>query len=258
LNAVEASRHAAGRHAELPEPDTWGGTITTATKLAAYTKLVGQMRASNPNMKIVVAQIIPMDPPGCTTCAPDVVALNNAIPGWAAGLTTVQSPIVVADLWTGFDTVADTNGDGVHPNDSGFRKMADRWYPALTPLLGGAVVTPITTPPTSSGPSTPPAGGACTASYRMVNQWTDGFQAEVSVRNDTTTPSRAWTATFTFGNGQRVSQSWSATVSQTGSAVTARNADWNGALAAGGSATFGFIASLAGSNSAPAVSCTVG
>jgi lysophospholipase L1-like esterase len=58
-----------------------------------------------------------------------VVAFDNRIPGWAAGLTTAQSPIVVVDQWTGFDAVADT-GDGVHPNDAGFRKMADRWYPA--------------------------------------------------------------------------------------------------------------------------------
>ena len=46
--------------------DMWGHFITTATKLAAFTKLVGQMRAGNPNMKIIVAQIIPMS----TACTP--------------------------------------------------------------------------------------------------------------------------------------------------------------------------------------------
>jgi cellulase/cellobiase CelA1 len=192
-----------------------------------------------------------------------VVALNNAIPGWAAGLTTAQSPIVVADLWTGFDTVADTLGDGVHPNDAGFRKMADRWYPALTPLLGGAVVPPTSTAPTTStspsgSPSTPPPSGACTASYRVVSQWSDGFQGEVSVRNGTPAATSAWTATFSFGSGQQISQSWSATVTQAGPAVTARNVSWNGGLAAGASATFGFLASLTGTNATPAVSCTVG
>jgi acyl-CoA thioesterase-1 len=39
------------------------------------------------------------------------------------------------DQWTGFNTTTDT-GDGVHPNDSGIRKIADRWYPALTAALG--------------------------------------------------------------------------------------------------------------------------
>lgn len=95
-----------------------------------------------------------------------MVALNNRIPGWAASKTTTRSSIVVVDQWTGFDPATDTN-DGVHPVDSGFRKMADRWYPALTAVLGG------TTPPTTT---TPPASGACTATFRVVNQWNGGFQ----------------------------------------------------------------------------------
>jgi lysophospholipase L1-like esterase len=83
--------------------DMWGGFIPLQNKITALTKLIGQMRANNPNMKIVVAKIIPMSPPDCPTCAPDVVASNNALPAWAAGLTTAQSPILLADVWTGFD-----------------------------------------------------------------------------------------------------------------------------------------------------------
>ena len=123
------------------------------TILAAFTKLVGQMRANNPSMKIIVAQIIPRH--GCATCPADTIALNNRIPGWAAGLTTAQSPIVVVDQWTGFDAAADT-GDGVHPNDSGFRKMANRFHPALARVLGGAS-PPTSRPPTAATrPPRPP------------------------------------------------------------------------------------------------------
>lgn len=238
--------------------DIWGNP-QTATVLAAYSKLVDQMRASNPTMKIIVAQIIPMAPSNCTYCTQGVVALNNAIPGWAAGKSTTQSPITVVDQWTGFDPVADTIGDGVHPDDSGFQKMADRWYPALTQVLGGTPSSPpVTTPPVSTPPATtPPPSGSCTASYTVVGQWSGGFQAEVSVRNSGAAPTSAWTATFAFGNGQQVTQSWSATVTQAGAAVTARNLSWNGNLAAGGSATFGFISSWTGTNAAPAVSCTL-
>jgi cellulase/cellobiase CelA1 len=223
--------------------DLWGGTISTETILAAYSKLVDQMRASNPAMKILVAQIIPMQPANCTGCAQRVVALNNAIPGWAAGKTTAQSPIVVVDQWTGFNTATDTN-DGVHPIDSGFQKMASRWYPAVTAALGGI------TPPD-------PPSGTCTATYRVVSQWHNGFQGEVSVRNGTESPKSAWTATFSFGNGQQISQSWNATVTQGGATVTARNLSWNGALAPGGSAAFGFLAGSTGTNTPPEVSCTV-
>jgi len=49
--------------------DMWGGFIPLATKLAAFTKLVGQMRANNPSVKIVVAQIIPMSTSFATGCA---------------------------------------------------------------------------------------------------------------------------------------------------------------------------------------------
>jgi lysophospholipase L1-like esterase len=231
--------------------DMWGGYIPLQNKLNAYTKLVTQMRANNPAMKIIVAQIIPMSAAACATCPADVVALNQAIPGWAAGLTTTQSPIAVADLWTGFDAVAD-NLDGVHPNDRGFQKMADAWYPVLTRTLGG--VTPTTSPTTSPTP-TPPGG--CTATYQVVSQWTGGFQGEVTVRNGGAAPTTAWTASLRFTDGQQVSQAWNATVAQTGTTATARNVGWNGSLAAGATATFGFLASWNGTNTAPTVTCTL-
>lgn len=113
--------------------DVWSNRSTSAI-LAAYTTLVGQMRADNPQVTVLVAQIIPMAPAGCAACAQRVVDLNAAIPGWAAGISTAQSPVTVVDQWTGFSTSADT-GDGVHPDDSGIRKIADRWYPPLTAVL---------------------------------------------------------------------------------------------------------------------------
>jgi hypothetical protein len=66
--------------------------------------LVGQMRANNPAMKIVLAQ--------------------------ASAMSTARSPITVVDQWTVFGTADDTY-DGVHPNASGDQKISDRWYPAV-------------------------------------------------------------------------------------------------------------------------------
>src|SRR4051812_36283359 len=114
--------------------DVWNNR-SVPTILAAFTKLVGQMRASNPAMKVLVAQIIPMQPSNCAECAQRVVNLNAAIPAWAAATSTAASPVRVVDQWTGFSASADT-GDGVHPDDSGNVKIADRWYPALTAALG--------------------------------------------------------------------------------------------------------------------------
>jgi len=147
--------------------DSFSATNTVSIILAAYTKMVGQMRANNPNMKILVAQIIPLySPTGqCPDCWQRVVDLNAAIPAWAAGLTTAQSPIIVVDVWTGFDTTTDT-GDGIHPNDLGIQKMSDSWYPAVASVLSGIIPTagPTSTPtrtPTSGPTPTPGGAGTC-------------------------------------------------------------------------------------------------
>ncbi|MFI6348757.1 SGNH/GDSL hydrolase family protein [Streptomyces sp. NPDC050560] len=113
--------------------DVWSA-VDPGRILDAYSTLVAQMRADNPAMKIVVAQILPMAPSGCAECGARVEALNALIPEWARQTSTAGSPVVVVDQWTGFDTAADTY-DGVHPNASGDAKMADRWYPALTGFL---------------------------------------------------------------------------------------------------------------------------
>jgi len=142
--------------------DVWNN-VPTASILTAFGTLVDQMRASNPSIKILLAQIIPMTPSGCTWCPAGVSSLNSAIPGWAAGRSTAQSPITVVDQFTGFDSVADTNGDGVHPDDSGFQKISDRWYPALTPLLGGT-----TPPPADTTAPTVPSGLRATVSCPLT------------------------------------------------------------------------------------------
>ncbi|GGL21355.1 hypothetical protein Sme01_02440 [Sphaerisporangium melleum] len=244
--------------------DVWSNR-STGTILAAYGKLVDQMRASNPNMKILVAQIIPMNPGSCPECAQRVVALNAAIPAWAQSKSTAASPIVVVDQWTGFSTATDT-GDGVHPNAGGDQKMAAKWYPALAALLSGTtpMPTPPTTPsatptvtPTPTPPTTPsPQPGGCTATYRITNSWPGGFGAEVTVRNTGAAALSGWTVRWTFAGGQTISQLWNGGLSQTGGAVTVRNMSYNGDLGAGASTAFGFNGTWTGSNPAPTPTCT--
>jgi mannan endo-1,4-beta-mannosidase len=101
-------------------------------------------------------------------------------------------------------------------------------------------------------PTTPPGGTpGCTLAYSTVGQWPGGFQGEVRVTAGSSAIN-GWTATWTFANGQAVSQAWGATITSSGSTVTARNVAYNGRLAAGASTTFGFIGSWNGANNAPA------
>ncbi|MGC4756044.1 CotH kinase family protein [Micromonospora trifolii] len=117
---------------------------------------------------------------------------------------------------------------------------------------GGSVTTP---PPTTPPPTTPPPAVGCTATYAVTSQWTGGFQGEIRVTAGTSAIS-TWTVTWTFAGGQSVSQAWNATVTSQGSAVTARNVSYNGALAAGASTTFGFLGSSTGTPSTPMLTCT--
>lgn len=113
--------------------DVWSN-LSPDTILAAFTTLVGQMRASNPRMKILVAQILPMNPSNCADCGQRVITFNAAIPAWAKSQTTAASPVTVVDQWTGFDDATDTY-DGVHPNDAGNVKIAQRWYPSVAAAI---------------------------------------------------------------------------------------------------------------------------
>ncbi|SPO06844.1 related to acetylxylan esterase [Cephalotrichum gorgonifer] len=113
--------------------DVWSN-IAPGVILGAFDTLVGQMRDSNPAVKILVAQIIPMAPSGCAECADRVVAFNAAIADWAPGASTAESPVTVVDCWTGFDDASMT-GDGVHPNEAGNVQLASSWFGPLSEVI---------------------------------------------------------------------------------------------------------------------------
>ncbi|SCL31687.1 mannan endo-1,4-beta-mannosidase [Micromonospora nigra] len=128
--------------------------------------------------------------------------------------------------------------------------------PSPTPTSPTPTPTPTpTSTPSPTPTSTPPPNGGCSATYTIVNQWQGGFQGEVKVTAGAS-PITGWTTNWTYANGQSVSQSWNASLTSSGSAVTARNVGYNGRLGAGASTSFGFIASWNGTNSVPAVTCT--
>ena len=117
--------------------------------IADITAIIGVLRAGNPSMAILVAQIIPTSV-GSTNTA--IEALNREIAGLNA-LSTAQSPVVDRGPVPGYDGEADNQEGGVHPLTSGEKKMAAAWELALVPVLSrGAPVpapTVVTTVPTS-------------------------------------------------------------------------------------------------------------
>ena len=170
---------------------------------------------------------------------------------------------------TGFDTVADT-GDGVHPNDSGFQKMANRWSTRrLTPRSAARrrphppapfadPAPPVPDPTTTSRPPTTPPP---TATGRLLGHVPESqrmgrrlpgrgpggqrrYQRDDLVDGD---PG--------FPNGQRITQIWNARTNSTGSPYMITNESYNNAIAPGGNVTFGFLGSWSGTNANPTASC---
>ena len=115
-----------------------------------------------------------------------------------------------------------------------------------------------TTSPTPSG-----TGGGCRVSYAK-NEWRGGLVANLTITNTGATTINGWTLTFNFPGDTRVTNAWSATVSQSGSAVTARNTTYNAAINPGGRVTFGFQGTWTSNDANPAsftlngAACTTG
>ncbi|MFF5228875.1 cellulose binding domain-containing protein [Dactylosporangium sp. NPDC000521] len=114
-----------------------------------------------------------------------------------------------------------------------------------TAALGATAAGVVVTAPNAS------AATGCRVTYTVANQWPGGFGANVTVTN-LGDPVSAWTVVWSYAAGQTVTQAWSATVTQSGSQVTAKNAGYNGSLATGASTSFGFNGSWTGSNPVPA------
>ncbi|MFK8185844.1 MAG: PA14 domain-containing protein [Phormidesmis sp.] len=93
--------------------------------------IIDTLRTINPNVAVLLAQITPsVDSRG----GQQIEALGNAIPSIVNARNTAESPIILVDQRTGFSATDDTY-DGLHPDQGGEIKMANRWYDALTALF---------------------------------------------------------------------------------------------------------------------------
>jgi endo-1,4-beta-xylanase len=150
------------------------------------------------------------------------------------------------------------------PYDENFNKKPA--YTSIATALGGSATSPpptttppttappttappTTAPPTTAPPTTPPANGSgCTATYKVSSQWSGGFVAEVSVHNNASSAINGWTVKWTFASGQTVSNLWNGAYTASGSAITVKNASYNGAVGGGGTTSFGFQGTSSGTN----------
>ena len=131
------------------------------------------------------------------------------------------------------------------PPSAGARRLSRRIGMLASALLASVGLVSFAAPHAS-------AATGCSASYTTQSQWSGGFVAGVNVTNTGTSALTGWTVTFTFGGDQKVTNPWNASVIQSGEYVTAANASYNGSVAVGSSASFGFQGTWSGSDAVPA------
>lgn len=179
---------------------------------------------------------------------------NGTLPSGKSGRHIIYSRWVRSDSQENFFACSDVVFDGGNGEVTGIGSGSNPG--PTTPPPGPGPTTPPATPP-GPGPTTPPPGGSggCTATYATIGSWSNGFQAEVTVRNSGTASIGGWNVSWTWPGGQSIGSLWNGTATTSGSSVSVRNASHNGSLAASGSTTFGFTGN--GSSATPTLSCSV-
>ncbi|MDT9684501.1 cellulose binding domain-containing protein [Streptomyces sp. TRM76323] len=90
------------------------------------------------------------------------------------------------------------------------------------------------------GLAAPAQAAEAKATYQKTQDWGSGFAGQWTVKNTGTTAISGWTVSWDFPAGTSVASAWDATVTNSGTRWTAKNASYNGTLAPGASVSFGF------------------
>src|SRR5256714_4318089 len=98
------------------------------------------------------------------------------------------------------------------------------------------------------------AAGGVTGTFSKDSDWGSGYQAKYTITNGGTAAISSWTVTFDLPSGLTLGSYWDATATSSGQHVTAKNREYNGSIAPGASASFGF---LVGGGSGVPTGCTV-
>lgn len=108
--------------------------------VTGISQVIDTLRAANPFVRIVLAQILPASTGGVNgTELATIPQFNALLPALVASKTRPGSPILLVDMHTGF-TVKDHTVDGVHPNQNGEYKMALHWKAAIDQIMAINVI----------------------------------------------------------------------------------------------------------------------
>jgi endoglucanase len=79
------------------------------------------------------------------------------------------------------------------------------------------------------------SGFSCHVGYSIASQWPGGFEAIMTLTNTSATSISNWTLTWSFANGQAITQLWNGSATQSGPSVTVNSLSYDGNIPGGGS-----------------------
>ncbi|MEV7558881.1 glycoside hydrolase family 18 chitinase [Streptomyces sp. NPDC089795] len=126
------------------------------------------------------------------------------------------------------------------------RTRRTRFFGRVAAIVA-ALALPVSGLVALAGPAQ--AAASATATYTKVSDWGSGFEGKWVVKNTGTTSLSSWTVEWDYPAGTSVTSAWDATVTGSGTHWTAKNLGWNGTLAPGATASFGFNGSGGGAPS---------
>ncbi|MFI6458333.1 chitinase [Streptosporangium amethystogenes] len=92
----------------------------------------------------------------------------------------------------------------------------------------------------------PAQAASATAVFTKVSDWGTGFEGKYTITNGGTTTINGWSVAFDLPSGANIGAFWDASLSRSGQRFTFTNVGWNGTLAPGATASFGFNGSPGG------------
>jgi lysophospholipase L1-like esterase len=119
--------------------DAASGTMTASGIRDAMSDLINDIWAFNPDIKIILSNIIRMVP-GTLYNASTLSIIEAADTLWPAMVTekvATGNYITMVDNYSALNETTDFTGDGVHPSVAGYTKMAPVWFPAVVDALNG-------------------------------------------------------------------------------------------------------------------------
>lgn len=142
---------------------------------------------------------------------------------------------------------------GAAVSSSSVRSSAAPSSSSRSSVISSALPSSSRTSSSSSVGSVNSGGLTCTA--KLVNNWGNGYQLDVTVSNTGTAAINGWSLTLNFSESPQRTGGWNAVFGGSGNVVTASNVGWNGTIAPGQSVSFGLQGNHDGSFVLP--SCRV-